>query len=104
LNSSYILISIGDLRELLPILNELEKNGDNANQAKLLPKSKNIINDNKIIPIPILEVQLLETALIKTHGDIDKTAEELGISKRSVYRKLKLLRSKKYGYKESQNS
>ena len=101
-DSSYVIISIGDLRELLPILNKIEEE-DKENKNKttdkkcvddktkliLLPDHKKLVPDgNEIIPIPVLERRLLVAALIKTNGNIDKTAEELGISTRTVYRML----------------
>lgn len=117
-DSSYVVISIGDLRELLPILDKIEEE-DKENKNKTidkkcvddktklisLPDYKKLVPDgNEIIPIPVLERRLLVAALIKTGGDIDKTAEELGVSKRTVYRMIVPLKVDKYGYKESQNS
>ena len=101
-DSSYVVISIGDLRELLPILNKIEEE-DKENKNKItdkkcvddktklisLPDYRKLVPDgNEIIPIPVLEKRLLVAALIKTSGDLDKTSEELGVSKRTVYRML----------------
>ena len=115
-DSCYVVISIGDLRELLPILNKIEEEDkenkttdkkcvDDKTKLISLPDYKKLVPDgNEIIPIPVLEKRLLVAALIKTNGDLDKTSEELGISKRTVYRMLVPLKVENYGYKENQNS
>lgn len=91
LDNSYIIISIGDLREFIPELNELinPKELNPGPTPKLIPpKKKKIVGDNEIIPLVELERRLIRAALEKTKGDVELAASEMGISERNLYRKL----------------
>lgn len=94
LDNSYIIISIGDLRELIPELSNFIKPKElNSGQEpqKLISQEKlknKIVKDDEIIPLVELERRLIYAALEKTNGNIEFTALELGISERNLYRKL----------------
>ena len=93
LDNSYIIISIGDLRELIPELSNFIKPKElNSGQEpqKLIPQKPKdkIVKDDEIIPLVELERRLIYAALEKTNGNIESTALELGISERNLYRKL----------------
>ena len=90
LDNSYIVISIGDLREIIPELSELIKpKGLNPGQTpKLIPPKKKIVEDNEVISLPELERRLIRAALEKTMGNVELAAFEMGISERNLYRKL----------------
>ena len=93
LDNSYIIISIGDLREFIPELNELikPKELDPVLTPKLIPpKKKKIVEDNEIIPLVDLERRLIRAALEKTKGNVELAAFEMGISERNLYRKLQI--------------
>ena len=93
LDNSYVIISIGDLRELIPDLYKLTQKQEEP--KKLLkqpsdpttPKYKKIVEDDEIITIAELERRLIRAALEKTNGCVEKAALELGISERNLYRK-----------------
>jgi len=97
LDNSYILMSVGDLRELIPELNELIRTekpkqlNPGPEPPKLVSSPKvieeKIYGDDEILTIPELERRLIHLALLKTGGIVDKAAQELGISERNLYRK-----------------
>ena len=92
LDNSYIIISIGDLRELIPELFELVKpkelNPGRPAPKLISPKKNKIVEDNEIVPLVELERRLIYAALEKTKGDVELAASEMGISERNLYRKL----------------
>lgn len=92
LDNSYILISIENLREIIPELYKLvclePKKEKLLQQPPLKPPYKKIVEDDEIITIVELEKRLIHAALEKTNGNVEKTAIELGISERNLYRKL----------------
>lgn len=88
LNDSYVIVKIGDLRELIPDLNELIK--IRPESPKLIPvktKEKKIVEDDEIITLSELEQRLIKAALEKTSGNVEMASQELGISERTLWRK-----------------
>jgi len=93
LDNSYIIISIGDLRELIPELNDLIKPKElnpGLTPKLISPKKKKIVEDNEIITLCELERRLIHAALEKTKGNVESAALEIGISDRNLYRKLQI--------------
>ncbi len=107
LDSSYVIISIGDLRELIPELYKIvvgEESPKKLNpepKPKLMLPCKKLIEDDEIIPLNELEKRLIKAALEKTKGDVELTAKETGISERNLYRKFKEYNIDYNEYKES---
>lgn len=100
-DNSYIIISIGDLRELIPELNKL------ITEEKIKPEPKSVVSslpklkdENGIVPLEDLEYHLICMALEKTNGDIKNAASELGVSRRNLYRKLEYHKINHNDYKQ----
>jgi len=52
-------------------------------------KSSLTLFDNEIIPLPVIEAKAIEESLVLTQGNIRKAADQLGISRVTLYRKMK---------------
>lgn len=97
LDNSYVILSIGDLRELIPELteiinekSELPKLNPGPKPPKLIKSTAvPIVKKDEIITLSELEERLIKAALEKTNGSVEETSKETGISERNLYRKFK---------------
>ena len=91
-----IIMTIGDLREVIPELmselNTTQKLESDPEKPKLISpvqKEKKIVGDDEgIITLFELEERLIKASLTKTNGNIERASKEMGISPRTMRRKL----------------
>ena len=89
-------MTIGDLREVIPELmselNTTQKLESDPEKPKLISpvqKEKKIVGDDEgIITLFELEERLIKASLTKTNGNIERASKEMGISPRTMRRKL----------------
>lgn len=97
LDGSYVVMSVGELRELIPELIDLvevKKLSQGPEPPKLITTTeknieepKPLIGKDEIITIAELEQRLIDAAMKKTVGCVRAAAKELEISERTLRRK-----------------